>query len=61
MSDLFRAADEDLKTFEKEAIEKSFQSAEDTIRELGHEALAENGDWLAMHRERKLTPGLSVG
>jgi hypothetical protein len=61
MYELFHAADEDLKRCEQEASQKSFQDAETTIRELGHEALAENGDWLAMHRERKLTPGLGVG
>jgi hypothetical protein len=44
-----------------EATESAFRRAEDAIRELGHEALAENGDWLAMHRERKLTPGLGAG
>ena len=61
MYDLFHLADEALKKFEQEGSGKSFQEAEATIRELGHEALAENGDWLAMHRERKLTPGLGLG
>jgi len=61
MYDLFHAADEDLKKYEKEGTEKSFLQAEAAIRELGHEALAENGDWLAMHRERKLTPNIGAG
>jgi hypothetical protein len=60
MYDLFHAADQDLKQLEKDGTERSFERAEDIIGELGREALAENGDWLAMHRERKLTPGLGV-
>jgi hypothetical protein len=51
MYDLFSDANEDLKKFE---IDGNFTEAEKTIRTLGHEALAENGDWLAMHRERTL-------
>lgn len=52
---LFHDADEDLKRYE---IEENLKEAEDTIRELGIEALAENGDWLSLHRERKLSPDL---
>jgi hypothetical protein len=51
MYELFSKANEDLKKFE---IDGSFDEAEKTIRTLGGEALAENGDWLAMHRERTL-------
>jgi hypothetical protein len=61
MYDLFRAADELLEDFEADSSKESFTFAEETIRELGIEALSENGDWLAMHRERKLSPGLATG
>jgi hypothetical protein len=61
MYDLFRAADELLADFEAESSNESFAFAEETIRELGIEALSENGDWLSMHRERKLSPGLATG
>lgn len=61
MYELFRAADELLEDFQSASSTESFAFAEETIRELGVEALAENGDWLAMHRERKLNPGLATG
>jgi hypothetical protein len=51
MYDLFSDAALDLKKCESEG---SYAEAEHMLRELGREALAENGDWLAMHRERKL-------
>jgi hypothetical protein len=51
MYELFSDANEDLKKFE---IDGNFGEAEKTIRALGREALAENGDWLAMHRQLAL-------
>ncbi|HWF11393.1 MAG TPA: hypothetical protein VG297_23145 [Bryobacteraceae bacterium] len=60
MYDLFHTADQDLKQLETEGTERSFERAEEIIGELGREALAENGDWLAMHRERKVKPGPGV-
>jgi hypothetical protein len=52
MHELFRDAHEDLKKFE---AEENFEKCEEIIRELGSAALEENGDWLSMHRQRKLT------
>ena len=48
---LFHDADEDLTQFEKS---EDLDASEEAIRVLGCEALAESGDWLTMHRERKL-------
>jgi hypothetical protein len=48
----FAWAARDLARFEREG---NFRAAAETIEELGCEALAENGDWLAMHRERTLS------
>jgi len=58
MYSLFHDADEDLKKFERE---KNFEATENTFRELGREALAENGDWLSIHRERKLSVHMTAG
>lgn len=58
MFDLFREASDEL---EKSGGSGDFAEVEAIIRKLGHEALMENGDWLAMHRERKLTVGLAAG
>jgi len=58
MFDLFCYADEQLEKYE---LAKDFDSSVETIRELGRAALEENGDWLAMHRERKLSPHNLVG
>jgi hypothetical protein len=58
MHRLFRDADGDLEQFEKE---RNFRACEETIRDLGREALAENGDWLAIHRERKLSVEMIAG
>jgi hypothetical protein len=58
MYSLFHDADEDLKLFEHN---QDFDSMEKTIQELGGEALRENADWLAMHRERKLTAKTLLG
>jgi hypothetical protein len=55
---LFRDAERDLGRFVQNM---NFVSSEEIIRELGCEALAENGDWLAMHRERKLSVDLPAG
>jgi len=55
---LFRDAERDLSRFVQNM---NFVSSEEIIRELGCEALAENGDWLAMHRERKLSVDMPVG
>jgi len=55
---LFHDADEDLKRFERE---KNLDAAEETIRKLGCEALTETGDWLSMHRERKLSVHMAAG
>jgi hypothetical protein len=61
MYDLFCSAKTRLEKFEGSATPDSFASADATIRELGQDALAENGDWLVLHRERKLKPGLAAG
>jgi hypothetical protein len=58
MYSLFHDADERLKKVEKE---KDFKVSEEIVRELGREALAENGDWLLMHRERKLSVQIATG
>jgi len=60
MYDLFDAAGADLRRLEKQGVGESSRRADEIIRNLGREALAESGDWLRMHRERKLTPGLGV-
>jgi hypothetical protein len=57
MHDLFRDADLDLEELESD---RRFEDSEKTLRELGCEALAENADWLAMHRERKLSANLGA-
>ena len=57
MHDLFRDADQDLEELEADG---QFEASEETLRELGREALAENADWLAMHRERKLSANLAA-
>jgi hypothetical protein len=61
MHDLFHAAKSQLQNFERAAKPESFVAAQTTIRELGQNALEENGDWLSMHRERKLKPGIIAG
>ena len=58
MVGLFNAANSDIGKLTREG---KFQAVEDTIRELGCEALAENGDWLATHRDRELTAQLVAG
>jgi hypothetical protein len=58
MADLFRAADKELEKLERQ---KNFEGCLETIRDLGREALEENGDWLAKHRERKLAAHHAVG
>ena len=55
MHDLFRDAD-----LEELEADGQFEASEKTLRELGCEALAENADWLAMHRERKLSANLGA-
>jgi hypothetical protein len=60
MYDLFAAAGADLRKLEKQGLGENSRSADEIIRNLAREALAESGDWLWMHRERKLTPGLGV-
>ena len=57
MHDLFRDADLDLEELEADG---QFEASEKTIRELGCEALAQSADWLAMHRERKLSANLGA-
>jgi len=57
MHDLFHDADMDLEELEADG---QFEASEKTLRELGCEALAENADWLAMHRERKLSANLAA-
>jgi len=61
MHDLFYAAKSQLQNLERAAKPESFVAAQTTIRELGQDALEENGDWLSMHRERKLKPGIIAG
>jgi hypothetical protein len=51
MYDLFHDADRVLEGLERA---KDWVGSEQTIRSLGREALEESGDWLSMHRERKL-------
>ena len=58
MYSLFHDADEDLNKFEKA---ENFDAVEETIGELGREALRENADWLTMHRERKLPAHIAAG
>ena len=60
MYDLFDFRNDEIAKLEKEGA-KSFGAAEKAIRDLGIEALRENGDWLAMHRERKQMSGLGWG
>jgi hypothetical protein len=49
--DQFRDADQSLRNREKE---KDYPALEHIVLDVGREALRENGDWLSMHRERKL-------
>jgi len=51
MYELFHEADRVLESLERA---KDWRASEDTIRALGREALEESGEWLSMHRERKL-------
>jgi hypothetical protein len=51
MSDLFTIAKERLDVLIRLG---NFSSARELIRELGKEALAENGDWVILHRERPI-------
>ena len=57
MGKLFQDADEDLTELAREG---NYQRCDKTLRELGSEALAESADWLAMHRERKLSASLGA-
>ena len=50
MSELFYAAEKDL----RKAAQEGGENAAGMVRELGIEALDENGDWLILHRERPL-------
>ena len=61
MYEIFQAARARLRAFERESTPESFAAAESTIRKLGQDALAENGDWLSMHRERKLKAEIAAG
>lgn len=58
MYKLFHDADRALEYLEKKT---DYLGSEQTIRELGREALEENGDWLSMHRERKLRVDVLTG
>ncbi len=51
MSVLFDNANRRLETL---LDEEKYQDAQNLIRELGREALLENGDWVLLHRERPL-------
>ena len=51
MSDLFSAADRELERLHAQGLQAE---ATALIRDLGIEALDENGDWLILHRERPL-------
>lgn len=53
MSHLFALAEQRL---QKMIQERNYQGAQALIAELGKEALAENGDWVLLHRERPLEP-----
>ncbi len=57
MHTLFHDADRDLEEFESNG---EFGKCEETLRELGCHSLAESADWLAMHRERKLSANLGA-
>jgi hypothetical protein len=58
MYELFHRADQELQEFE---ISKNLEGSVETIRDLGREALEENGSWLGTHRERQLSPHHAVG
>jgi hypothetical protein len=51
MADLFHAGEQELKTL---LADHRTEAAVELVRELGLEALDENGDWLILHRERPL-------
>jgi hypothetical protein len=53
MGQLFSASD---KLLRKMARTGAYKDAQKLIEELGKEALAENGDWVLLHRERPLEP-----
>ena len=50
MSELFYAAEKDV----RRTVQEGGENATAMVRELGIEALDENGDWLILHRERPL-------
>jgi len=57
MYTLFHDADKDLEEYETQG---EFEACEKALRELGCRSLAESADWLAMHRERKLSASLGA-
>jgi hypothetical protein len=58
---LFRSADAQLTQLLASGTDESLRHAEKIIQELGREALRENGEWLATHRELKLNANLAAG
>jgi hypothetical protein len=52
MYELFRQSDEDVEDCLRTS---NFATAASILRQLGRAALAENGEWLLLHRERKLS------
>jgi hypothetical protein len=54
---LFQDADQDLDEFE---ADREFGKCEETLRELGCQSLTESADWLALHRERRLSTALGA-
>jgi hypothetical protein len=55
---VFASAEERLETFREQ---RRFEFCRQTIFELGRNSLAESGDWLALHRERKLSLTMIAG
>ena len=51
MSEIFSRAEDSLQGLLKAG---DFEESHELIKELGQEALAENGDWVLLHRERPL-------
>ncbi|MBV8299845.1 MAG: hypothetical protein JO083_09920 [Candidatus Eremiobacteraeota bacterium] len=55
---IFARAATHLKSLIEESPEQNLPAARDVLRDLGREALIENGDWLLLHRERPIdVPG----
>jgi hypothetical protein len=51
MAQIWSAADE---MFAKRSKDGDLAGCREIVRELGRETLAENGDWIVLHRQRPL-------